>query len=74
MEQAGSRMLYVHRESPSVTTPTKRELLRSTLEQKHNLDYGTAGEPNCNLHYNSEESDSFQGDITAHLGQSKPSF
>lgn len=58
MEQAGSRMLYFHRESPSVTTPTKSELLRSTLEQKPTLDYGTAGEPNCNLHCSSEESDS----------------
>jgi hypothetical protein len=62
MKQAASRMLNLQRLRSSVTavrtlTPTKPEPLRNTLEQKTTLDYGTAGEPNCNLHYNSEELD-----------------
>jgi hypothetical protein len=54
-------MLSRRRQNSSVVvvktpTPTKPKPLRSTLEQT-TLDYGTAGEPNCNLHYNSEELD-----------------
>jgi hypothetical protein len=66
MEQAASRMLYLERQNSSVTTvrtstPTKPKLLRNTLEQKPTLDYGTAGEPKCNLNCNFEELDNVLG-------------